>query len=150
MPDTRFQPSHVLMDVAVNNCGYRHLITESSRIPRVEHDPSYYYSLLSPHTESLDFWSTEYIHELSYDKEMKLHPVAEFTSATGLQPILRSIEGNDGEVGKERVDNFMREYNRLLYESYPPQKVIVNGSGNQHEKEIILFPFKRFFFVAKR
>ena len=161
MPDTRSQPSHTLMIVAAKNCGYHHFI-QSTRIPRVEYDPSYYFSLLSPHTESIDFWSTEYIHQLPFDKEksLDLHPVAEFTSATGLQPIVQSIEDGNGdgdrERGKERVNNFMREYNRLLFEAYPPQAVHennkneINNKNEKKEKEIILFPFKRFFFIAKR
>lgn len=139
MPDTRHQPSHLLMEEAAKSCGYSDLIA-LTRIPRVEYDPDYYYNLLSPHCISIDLWSTEYTHLLSYNASESTHPVAEFTSATGLQPVVKAIRGAPGVEGDERVKKFLAEYNRLLHRAYPTTE-----SGTT-----ILFPFKRFFFVAKR
>jgi trans-aconitate methyltransferase len=142
MPDTRHQPSHLLMEEAAKNCGYSDLIL-TARIPRVEHDPVYYYNLLSAHCTSIDLWATEYTHLLPYqprDDPTILHPVAEFTSATGLQPVVSAIRGEGGAAGEERVRLFLEEYNRLLLGAYPPTEC-----GTE-----ILFPFKRFFFIAKK
>jgi trans-aconitate methyltransferase len=141
MPDTRHQPSHLLMEEAAKNCGYSDLLL-TTRVPRVEHDPSYYYNLLSDHSASIDLWATEYTHLLPYNPrdELMVHPVAEFTSATGLQPVVSAIRGEGGVEGEERLRQFLVEYNRLLLVAYPPTEC-----GTK-----VLFPFKRFFFVAKK
>lgn len=139
MPDTRRQPSHLLMEEAAKNCGFSERIAHT-RIPRVEYDADYYYNLLSPHCTSIDLWSTEYTHLLSYNPSGLTHPVAEFTSATGLQPIVNAIRGSAGVEGDQRVQKFLKEYNRLLLQAYPPTE----------SRTAVLFPFKRFFFIATR
>jgi trans-aconitate methyltransferase len=139
MPDTRHQPSHLLMEEAAQNCGFADRVV-NIRIPRVEHDPDFYFNLLAEHCASVDLWSTEYTHVLPFHSTEPTHPVAEFTSATGLQPVVAAIRGEGGDEGDERVRQFLKEYNRLLLTAYPPTQ-----SGTS-----ILFPFKRFFFIAKK
>jgi trans-aconitate methyltransferase len=145
MPDTRRQPSHLLMEEAAKNCGHSDRLV-GIRIPRVEHDPDFYFDLLTEHCASIDLWSTEYTHLLPcHSPSDPPHPVAEFTSATGLQPVVNAIRGGDGASGEDRVRQFLKEYNRLLLAAYPPTAT-VNGTA----AAMVLFPFKRFFFVAKK
>lgn len=143
MPDTRRQPSHLLMEEAAKNCGFEERLV-NIRIPRVEHDPDFYFNMLRDECASIDLWTTEYTHMLPYTaptSDESTHPVAEFTSATGLQPVVSAIRGDTKDVeGDVRVRQFLKEYNRLLLASYPPT---ANGTT-------VLFPFKRFFFVAKK
>lgn len=160
MPDTRVQPSHLLMEVAAHNCGYTEAIS-NVRIPRTEHDPDYYLSMLSPHSSSVDLWSTDYVQQLPYFNtatshngvervpSSEYHPVLEFTSATGLLPVLEAIEKISPEDGKSHVQRYLSEYNRLLHEAYPPHSFSPNNSADSSISTVV-FPFKRFFFVAKR
>jgi trans-aconitate methyltransferase len=155
MPDTRVQPSHTLMEVAARNCGFSKAI-ENARIPRVEYDPDYYFRMVSKQSRDIDMWSTEYIHQLQISPESMNHPVCTFTSATGLRPILDSIEhsgtetnnssGGNGGTGKDRVNTFLAEYNRLLYEAYP----VVYSESNNVKVPMVIFPFKRFFLIVAK
>lgn len=60
MPDTRQQPSHCLMDVAVDAIGESHTV-QNVRIPRCEQAPDWYYQLLSPLCDHIETWVTDYI-----------------------------------------------------------------------------------------
>mmetsp|Transcript_19862 Transcript_19862/g.28554 ORF Transcript_19862/g.28554 Transcript_19862/m.28554 type:complete len:290 (+) Transcript_19862:53-922(+) len=147
MPDTRVQPSHTLMVEAAEKCGFSKLLVDV-RIPRVEHGFDYYHSLLQPLCGSIEMWSTEYVHELEYSNRSK-HPVLEFTSATGLQPILAALSASAG--GQECVTEFLDMYNQLLHEAYPPISTSHSeAEGSTSCTRTVLFPFKRFFLVASR
>jgi len=157
IPDTRDQPSHILMDVAASKCGFTEQL-KSIRIPRMDHSADWYYHLLRPHVKSIDLWTTEYTNPLTvqgsingYDdnkndddsnsnnsNNIKKHPVLQFTESTGLQPFVDALNGPSSEQGKL----FLQTYNSLLYNAYP---VVTVGS-----ESLTLFTFRRFFLVCQK
>jgi len=160
VPDTRQQPSHLLMRQAVENLQFDHVIDEAGgiRIPTSEVDPGEYYQLLAPYCESVDVWSTKYLHVLSAGdddvgddeddndekkvgsgdetrKRQRQHPVVQFTGSTGLRPYLQALRGQDSENGQE----FLSEYERLVADAYP--------IGTKNEA---MFEFNRLFVVCRK
>lgn len=88
---------------------------------------SEYYNLLSDISSDFCMWQTIYIHKMkSYDDIM------EWYRATGLRPYLNVLS----EVDKLR---FEKDIYDKLANAYPKQN---NGE--------IIFPFPRFFFIAKK
>lgn len=108
MPDTRDQPSHVLMETAALRCGFLETI-KSIRIPRVNNDPTWYFKFLSTKCANVDMWTTEYIQQLptaalpavEYNAaqlaQSSRHPVLEYTRSTGLLPILQALGGEQDD-----------------------------------------------------
>lgn len=151
MPDTRSQPSHTLMKEAAVNCGYGHVV-EDVRIPRVEYDAEWYYDLLHPYCQHIDMWSTEFVQQLPTSPD--IHPVLQYTSSTGLMPIVTAIREHHSSESAATTNSdinaddaealFLAEYSRLLSIHYPKRSAC-NGTGS-----ITLFPFRRFFFVATK
>lgn len=136
MPETSNQLSHTLMVKAAQNSGFEGRI-QHVRIPRVDHSAKFYYDLLKRHCTEVDLWSTEYVQQLPLTIESggcDRHPVLQYTRATGMQPILAALGNTKDEA------TFLMEYEKLLHEAYP-----VNV-----EQNVVLFPFRRFFFVAKK
>jgi trans-aconitate 2-methyltransferase len=151
MPDTRSQPSHTLMKEAAENCGYGHVV-QDVRIPRVEYDPEWYYDMLQPYCQHIDMWSTEFVQQLPTSPD--IHPVLQYTSSTGLRPIVAAIREHHSTVGTATTNSdisaddaealFLTEYTRLLSMHYP-KRADCDGTGS-----VTLFPFRRFFFVATK
>ncbi len=71
------------------------------------------------------------------------HPVYEYTRSTGLMPFVAALGGEDSIYGVQ----FIKEYNRLLYEAYPI--VRVDNKITSFEEYVTLMPFKRMFIVCK-
>jgi len=86
-----------------------------------------YYALLGPRATALDLWLTEYLHPLSGD-----NPVAEFTKGSFVGAWLSALTADEAH-------EFEAEYRRQLTAAYPPR-----ADG------VTLFPFRRFFLVARR
>ena len=84
-----------------------------------------YYLALAEVADSVDMWSTEYLHQLTGDD-----PVLEWVKGTALRPVLASLQSDDRE-------RFMDVYRRGLREAYP---ALPDGTT--------LFPFRRLFMVA--
>ena len=124
------QASHLLMETAAATCG---VDVSGVRIPRCEEDPGFYVEVLGRLTDGgemgVNTWSTEYSQMLTGD-----NPVADYTRSTGFQPMLAAAGGEGSESGAK----FESEYRKLIAEAYPKL-----GSG------VTVFPFKRFFVVAK-
>lgn len=143
IPDTRVQPSHLLMETAAANLGWEGDVADA-RIPRCEEDPDFYLKVLAPQcggAEGVNLWATEYVQVLEgFDRDVAgasegaVHPVAAYTRQTGLKPLLAALGGE----GSERANAFELEYQRLIAEAYPSTS------------EFTVFPFKRFFMVATR
>ncbi|KAJ3067338.1 hypothetical protein HDU98_009483 [Podochytrium sp. JEL0797] len=127
MPDTRRQPSHLLMQQAAQQLGFSGRIA-TTRWVTTERDGSEYYSLLSPHTTSLNMWHSKYAMVMEGE-----NPVADFTASTGLGPYVDSLGGKESEDGQR----FVAKYRELIAEAYPKQQ---DGKT--------LFEFNRFFVVA--
>jgi trans-aconitate 2-methyltransferase len=146
MPDTRQQASHLLMGTAAVRSSVMDEII-GVRIPRVEQNADWYYSILSPITRDIDMWSTDYVQQLesTYEEDMtaKYHPVLEYTKGTGLLPIMEALGGEQSE----KCQRYLREYNRLLSEQYPT--VMVKNYFNTQGKMVTLMPFKRFFITCR-
>ena len=90
-------------------------------------DASYYYDLLSPMSQQIDIWETEYVQVLEGDD-----PVLEWVSSTGLRPVLNGLSDEDRRT-------FLASYSAQLRAAYP---VRANGQT--------LYPFRRLFIVATR
>jgi trans-aconitate 2-methyltransferase len=155
MPDTIQQSSHTLMIEAAANIGLGDVI-RSVRIPRAEHSAEQYYGMLAPFCKHIDIWTTEYLMELECGTDAAiLHPVLEFTAATGLKPILNAINnhaatgvgGSEQQHGGRRADlqeqSYLAEYQRLLQERYPSQL------SSSLSKRIVLAPYRRIFIICR-
>lgn len=138
IPDTRVQPSHVLMETAARTLDLPlHFVKPDAlivpegktgvRIPRCEYDPAVFYSVLKPLSSYLRIWFTEYIHEMSGEE-----PIFNFVRTTGLMPVVEAVP-------VESKDAFIEEYRKLVKEAYPPL-----------EKGTTLFPLRRFFVIVQK
>eukprot|EP00808_Paulinella_micropora_P009081 g21579.t1 len=153
IPDTRVQPSHVLMKEAVQEFG---ISLDEVRMPQCEHDATFYHDLLLPHCRTLDIWSTSYLQELVpglgavveegeaerlgaqhvAPPPLPLHPVAEFFSSTGLSPFLKHVGGLHSEQGQA----LLASYSNKLSKAYP-----LRPSGVAPSKQCALIEMKRLF-----
>ena len=88
-------------------------------------DPEYYYELLTAAGARPDIWTTEYLQVLEGEDA-----VFEWVKATGLRPVLNTLEGDE-------LAQFIVEYKRRLREAYP-----VRSDGKT------LYPFPRLFLIA--
>jgi trans-aconitate 2-methyltransferase len=99
--------------------------------PLVRHwpvgDPTFYFDLLAPLSESVDIWQTEYLHVLT-----GTDPVKEWTKGSALKPYLDALE----EPERSR---FEARYAELMGKAYPRR-----ADGRT------LFPFRRLFMIATR
>jgi len=90
--------------------------------------PSEYHDWLSPLCESVDIWTTTYLHVLEGED-----PVVEWMSGTGLRPYLQALDDED-----ERAV-FLEAYRERVRLAFPTRP---DGTT--------LFPFPRLFIVARR
>lgn len=126
IPDTREQPSHVIMRDVAAELGRPDVAPPSNRHTAEEYGEA----LLGPLCAGLDMWSTTYVQRLTGSE-----PVYDYVRSTGLMPVLEAFGGE----GSEGAAEFERLYRARLQEAYPAQK---DGTT--------LFPFARFFLIAKR
>jgi trans-aconitate 2-methyltransferase len=124
IPNNQNAPSHTLMrDVAAQGpwadklANVRGVFVEKI---------STYFDILSPHAQSLDIWTSEYLHVLDGEDA-----VLKWVSGTGLRPYLDALDPAEREV-------FAREYKARLNIAYPCR---TDGKT--------LFPFSRLFAVAR-
>lgn len=139
IPDSRVQPSHVLMKQAAKDCGLLEKYLQKVRIPQCYLDTIDYYNILAPLCSSVDMWRTTYSQPLTVDDKTdgQLHPVAQFYSSTGLEPYLEALGGFDSDLSKTLLDR----YNQLLDEKYP----IVTGPNGV---KVVFLEVTRLFVVA--
>ena len=88
---------------------------------------SHYFDLLSPLSQTIDIWETEYLQVLTGDD-----PVLEWVSGTGLRPVLNGLSAEDRAT-------FLASYSAALLDAYPQRS---NGQT--------LYPFRRLFIVATK
>jgi len=88
--------------------------------------PDFYYDLLSPLSENLSIWETEYLHVLEGE-----NPVLEWTRGTALKRFLDALDD------PEERNAFLSEYGKLVAAAYPGR-----SDGRT------LLPFRRLFLVA--
>ena len=89
---------------------------------------SEYYAWLGPLCDSVDIWSTTYLHVLEGDD-----PVVEWMSGTGLRPYVQSLENETERAA------FLDAYRTRVAAAFPKEP---DGTT--------LFPFPRLFIVARK
>jgi trans-aconitate 2-methyltransferase len=125
MPAQQNAPSHRLGIELARSARWSAKLASLVRRPILE--PDAYYSILRPHTGSLDMWTTEYVQALTGD-----NPVAEFTKGSFVGAWLSAL-------GNEEARAFETEYRAAVAAAYP-----------RRTDGVTLFPFRRFFLVATR
>jgi trans-aconitate 2-methyltransferase len=176
MPDTRVQPSHLLMEEAARRIGaHDEMFLERRppiRIPRVEHDPSFYVQIFHGMNGSsgedgtdvdIDHWTTEYVHHLPIEPLSSggqglvwpaEHPVCAWTAGSGLMPITEYLGKNASDpLQRQRAVAYMAAYNALLYAHYPPLQR--NGGGKpsgdcDSGNHFVMLGYKRYFCVVSQ
>lgn len=90
--------------------------------------PEVYYDLLAPFSDSVDVWSTTYLHVLEGED-----PIVDWMKGTGLRPYLQALS-----FESERT-RFLDAYRSRVSEAFPRRP---DGTT--------LFPFPRLFVLARR
>ncbi len=124
MPRNWLAPSHTCVTVAVHAGPWRELLEPLLR-PFPTHEPSFYYEALSPVSNSLAIWETEYCQILEGD-----NPVAEFVKGTQLKRFLDALD-------EPERSEFEDEYRKRILAAYPKR---LDGKT--------LFTFRRIFILA--
>ncbi|CAA7611418.1 Trans-aconitate 2-methyltransferase [Candidatus Terasakiella magnetica] len=125
MPHNHYAASHAIMAEAAEAGPWRDVLAPlAARFP--VSDPSFYYDLLAPLSQSLDIWETEYLHVLDGD-----NPVVAWTRGTALRPLLDA-------VAEPWRSAFLLEYSRRIANVYRPR-----ADGRT------LLPFRRLFMVVR-
>lgn len=125
MPDNMGEDSHRLMRETAAEVPFAAKIGNAARAPLPP--VSFYYDLLSPHSDRLDIWHTVYNHPLA-DAEA----IVEWVKSTGLKPFLDPLEADERKM-------FLDSYTAKIAKAYPKT---ANGK--------VLLRFPRIFIVGKR
>lgn len=166
VPDMSSQPSHALFRETAEELGINHKAIRLPllRLPSSERDVAGYAErLLGPMCSSIDMWSTTYVHALSgedavfnfvkntYDGQQALHqsfldggrgpPDAD---ADASPSVAAPADGQSHKLlATEQAAAFEELYRQKVSAAYPP---CAAGDG----KSVTLYPFTRFFLVARR
>jgi len=127
MPAHFQSPVHELLLEVAHNDAWRYEMRSAVQAIKVER-PAFYYDLLRPHVSKLDFWETEYIHQMNSPAA-----ILEWMRGTALRPFLEALSAADQKRRFERL------FLSRLETAYAPQK-----DGR------VLFPFRRLFLIAYR
>ena len=129
IPDTREQPSHLIIREAAASAGLQP--EEIEAVPTNRYTVQTFDDmLLGPLCQQLDMWTTTYVQRLDGDDA-----VYHYVSSTDMRPLIAALGGEDTEAAK----SFREACRTRLAAAYPVSR---NGST--------LFPFTRFFLVARR
>jgi trans-aconitate 2-methyltransferase len=90
-----------------------------------------FFALLAPDAQTVDVWTTEYLHVLPAAGDGE-HPVVAWTRGTALTPFLRAL-------GDAEQRAFLGDYAERIAQAYP---LLDDGR--------VLFAFRRLFLVATR
>ena len=90
------------------------------------HEEAFYYDVLAPVADRLDFWVSEYLHVMD-----DVAGIVEWYKGTGMRPFLEALNS------EEERQRFTAEYLRRLGEHYKPRS-----------NARVLFPFRRIFLIA--
>ncbi|MET3523130.1 trans-aconitate 2-methyltransferase [Mesorhizobium sp. M4B.F.Ca.ET.017.02.2.1] len=125
MPDNLGEPSHRLMRETAAEMPFAEKLKGAAREPLPP--VSFYYDLLSPHSDRLDIWHTVYNHPLA-DAEA----IVEWVKSTGLKPFLDPLDADERKL-------FLDRYTARIAKAYPKT---ANGK--------VLLRFPRIFIAARR
>jgi trans-aconitate 2-methyltransferase len=126
MPAQHTAPSHLIGYELAESARWREPLKGLVR-RRPILGPDEYYSLLRPRVSSLDLWFTEYVQVLTGDDA-----VAEFTKGSFVGAWLSALPDDEAR-------DFEAEYRRRVAAAYP-----------RRADGVTLFPFRRFFLLARR
>lgn len=131
VPDTKEQPSHMLISEALAE------VAPGVHVTLAQNQPSPAQWLAAAERAGLSnarVWTTQYYQTLPIATDA--HPVVEFVSSTGLLPVVDALTraGGDG-----LVNQFMERYSAKISAAYPRE-----DDGH------VVFPFQRMFLVAQQ
>lgn len=126
MPANSAAPSHRLMREIAATDSWRGKLAGFLQAQPIA-SPDWYYDLLAPLTDTLDIWTTDYLHVLEGDD-----PILRWTRSTGLRPVIEALDTVE-------YASFEAAYDEQLRVAYPKR---TDGRT--------LFPFRRLFIVARR
>jgi trans-aconitate 2-methyltransferase len=130
MPSNFLAPSHVVLEEVVGNPRWNSRLGALRRGVPVA-PPAQYFEWLLPQAQSVDVWTTEYLHVLSPDPGGD-HPVIAWMKGTALTPFFAVLDAN---AQRELTDDCTGR----ITEAYPS---LPDGR--------VLYPFRRLFMVAAR
>jgi len=125
MPRNFQSPTHRILREMAGEARWSSKLGE--REPYWVQEPAFYYDVLKAVASEVEIWETEYIHVMP-DQEA----IVEWYKGTGLRPYLEALDERERE-------EFLGQYLERLKHAYPRQK---DG--------MVLFPFLRIFFLARR
>ena len=130
MPSNFLAPSHIVLEEVVGSPRWTVRLGALRRGVPVA-PAAQYYEWLAPVAESLDVWTTEYLHVLPPDPGGD-HPVIAWMRGTALTPFFAALDTN---AQRELV----AECAERIANAYPPRP---DGC--------VLYPFRRLFLVGAR
>jgi trans-aconitate 2-methyltransferase len=130
MPSNFGAPSHVELHAVATGARWRARVGERAR-PVPVAPSARYFEWLAPMADSIDAWTTEYLHVLP-ESEGGDHPVVAWTKGTALTPFLEALDPDEQRA-------FVADYAERVRSAYPAR-----GDGR------VLYPFRRLFIVATR
>jgi len=131
MPDQFAAPSHVALTEVVASARWRDRLGPLLRQAPVAPAAAYFRLLAAAAAQTVDAWTTEYLHVLPAARE-DMHPVVAWTMGTTLTPFLAALDPGARQA-------FVGDYSVRIAAAYP---VLSDGS--------VLFAFRRVFVVASR
>jgi trans-aconitate 2-methyltransferase len=137
IPDMATAPSHTLFKQTASAMGYD---ADEIRLPTNDRTPEEYANaLLGPSCKTLDMWSTTYVHALT-GEDAVYHFVRETFDGRRQAGAWHGVLQE--KLGYAKAEAFEEAYKQEVAKAYPP----LNAGG----VKTTLYPFSRFFLVAKR
>ena len=130
MPSNFQSPSHVELRATAESARWRTRVESL-----VRHDPvapvTQYFDWVAPFAETVDAWTTEYLHVLPRAHGGE-HPVVAWAKGSALTPFIAALAPDEGRA-------FIADYAVRVGAAYP-----LRADGR------VLYPFRRVFIVATR
>jgi len=130
MPSNFQSPSHVELRATAENARWRTRVQSLVRADPVA-PIAQYFDWVAPLAETVDAWTTEYLHVLP-PAEGGEHPVVAWTKGSALTPFIAALAPDERRA-------FIADYAKRVARAYP-----LRADGR------VLFRFRRVFIVATR
>jgi trans-aconitate 2-methyltransferase len=130
MPSNFQSPSHVELGATAESARWRKRLGSLVRADPVA-PVAQYFDWVAPLAETVDAWTTEYLHVLPRADGGE-HPVVAWTKGSALTPFVAALAADEGRA-------FAADYAERIARAYP-----LRADG------CVLFPFRRVFVVATR
>ena len=139
IPDMARAPSHTLFKQTASAMGFE---ADEIRLPTNDRTPEDFANhLLGPSCKTLDMWSTTYVHALT-GEDAVYHFVRETFDGRRHSGAWHGALRE--KFGDAKAEAFEESYRQEVARAYPPLPVRTGGI------KTTLFPFSRFFLVARR